>query len=335
MFDVALNPYGGGGRDNYNGHPIRVILYIHLFSHGLAEELTTEHLVQDGAVFSQIFALKYDALTTFLTRQYNYFVYASDEDFEYRKDVNKNITGKMPWASDAPVSNALEWESAYYKIFTTYASDIMQAVYGGDDANVQGDEALQKYYKALVCVFHSMPARYDEFKTVKGVTTFIADSINHLVIRHQLYGTTAVASVMDPRLGSSQTPTDGGPPAVDEWRSLVYVALATAYANFVRLVYDASDYPADQIERPLEKIFDDATPVPSQVGATKQKSVLIGDLKKAWRKLQTNLTKLQNEWVGEHDHDTDRDPTPFNYREDLNYMYFRPLPKDCHTGPGY
>ena len=97
MFDHALNSRRGtnaqGGLDDFNGHPLRVMLYIHLFSHGLAEELTTEHLVQENAVFSQVFSLKYEALTTYLTGIYNRFTFASDEDFEERESVNQLLTG--------------------------------------------------------------------------------------------------------------------------------------------------------------------------------------------------------------------------------------------------
>jgi hypothetical protein len=76
---------------------------------------------------------------------------------------------------------------------------------------------------------NKMPDRCDEFKTVKGVTRFMAHTTQHLVVRHQFYGTTAVAASMDPRLGSTEVPVDGGTMPVDEWRCLAFVALATAY----------------------------------------------------------------------------------------------------------
>ena len=348
MFDYALNVGMGtnatGGLNDFNGHPLRVMLYIHLFSHGLAEELTTEHLVQENAVFSQVFALKYDALTDYLTGVYNRFTYASDEDFKERQKVNELIKGTPDYTSKKaapPVHNQLEWELEYYDIFKSYSQEILTAVYQGSDENVKNDQALQKYYQALVGIFHELPARYEKFQTLKGLVTFAADSINHLVIRHQFYGTTAIASAMDPRLGSTQTCKDGGPPAVDEWRSLAYVALATAYANFVHLLHEPTDYPnADpNAPPPLLNVFDDATPVPLvSAGGDKALSQpkLVNTMKEAWESMQTKLSNLQTKWTdGGSLNDTDLEPDQYNYRQDVNYMYFRPLPRDIHTGPGY
>lgn len=299
------------------------------------QELTTEHLVQQGAVFNQIFALKYESLLDYLSSVYNQFTYASDEDFTTRELVNENIEGTNAsylTTNDIyqpPVSNSLKWESEYYAIFKEYATSVVKAVYEENDENVKKDEVLQDYYNALSRLFHKMPSRYAEFKTVDGVTTFVADTINHLVIRHQLYGTTAVASVMDPRLGSTQTPRDGGPPAVDEWRSLGYVALATAYANFVHLMDD----PDETTETSgLVNIFDDAVPVLGH----QQKHILVRSMKTAWSTMQVKLKEKQTEWVNDlHLPDTDKAADPNNWHKDINYMYFRPTPKDCHTGPGY
>ena len=278
-------------------------------------------------MFNQVFALKYDALVDYLSSVYGKFTYASDEDFGYRSLVNQDICGTDASyittfdVCSPPVANALQWEKEYYQIFETYAGSIVKAVYANEDKNVKEDLALQDYYNALTQLFHKMPARYDEFQTINGVTKFVADTINHLVIRHQLYGTTAVASVMDPRLGSTQTPKDGGPPAVDEWRSLAYVALATAYANFVHLLDDSEQ---------LSSVFDDAVPVL----LNQRKQDLVRDMKKAWGEMQKSLHKKQKEWVKRGDTDT-ATADPNNYRKDVNYMYFRPTPKDCHTGPGY
>ena len=350
MFDYALNVGNGtnenGGLNDFNGHPLRVMLYIHLFSHGLAQELTTAHLVQENAVFSQVFALKYGALTDYLTGIYDRFTYASDEDFDERKKVNGMIKGTPDYASrmKPPVANQLEWELDYYEIFESYASDILKKVYQNNDLNVKNDKALQDYYQALEGIFHKLPARYEKFETLKGLITFAADSINHLVIRHQFYGTTAIASAMDPRLGSTQTCKDGGPPAVDEWRSLAYVAMATAYANFVHLLYDPSDYPGAKHNAPppLLNVFEDATPVPlesSVGGKALSQAELVKVMKDAWESMQTKLDNLQTKWTagvkGGCLKDTDVDPDQYNYRQDVNYMYFRPMPRDIHTGPGY
>jgi len=339
-FDVELNKYGPSGSESFNAHPVRLYLYIHLFSHGLAEEETTEHLVQRGAVFSQIFAMKYESLVDYLSRQYNDFVYASDEDFAYRKAIMGPLQGKDGdlTSSDGfgmpPFSSGLDWELDYFRIFERYANSMATSIYGTDDANVQNDAALQGFYKSLERVFNKMPERYHQFQTIQGVARFMADTTHHLVVRHQFYGTTAVAAAMDPRVGSTQVPKDGGPPAVDEWRSLAYIGLATAYANFVHLIEDPDENPDSLQQRPLQDIFEDATPV-RDGESTKG---LVHNMKAAWNRMQHDLIAMNDEWIEtdvHHKYGIERRVSPTNWKTDVNYMYCRPLPQDLHTGPGY
>lgn len=329
-FDVFLNT---SSNQDFNGHPIRLYLYIHLFSHGLAEELTTEHLVQEGAVFSQIFALTYDSLC-------DDFVYASDEDFEYRKEIQKPLRKvkhtSVSYEYGAPFSTGLDWELEYFDIFSSYAANMTSAIYGKDDANVKEDAALQNFYKALECVFNELPVRYDGFQSIKGVTRFLADTLQHLVVRHQFYGTTAVGPALDPRISFTQVPVDGGTAPIDEWRSLAYVGLATAYANFVHLIHDRAENPESLQDRPLQDIFDDATPIAGGRNNTKTRE-LIKKMKGSWAELQNDLVALNTKWIGQptvHG-EIDRTVSPVNWKTDLNYMYCRPLPQDLHTGPGY
>ena len=334
-FDVKLNENRASGSGvAYNGHPLRLYLYIHLFSHGLAEEMTTEHLVQEGAVFSQVFALKYDSLCNYLTREYTNFTYASDENFEYREKIMEPLKKVTAERYGPPVSSAVEWEKDYFDIFSIYADGMAKTIYFSDH-EVREDAALQSFYKALACVLNKMPERYEKFQSVKGVARFMADTTQHLVVRHQFYGTTAVSAAMDPRLGSTQTPKDGGPPAVDEYRSLAMVALATAYANFVHIIADPNENPDSMEQRPLEDIFDDATPVSTKRGHNRQD--LVSGMKKAWNVMQESLKTLNDKWINDthHTYKTRERVSPSNWKTDINYMYCRPLPEDLHTGPGY
>jgi len=337
-FDVKLNPSKG---HKFNAHPVRLYLYMHLFSHGLAEELTTEHLVQEGAVFSQIFAMKYESLCSYLSRQYNDFEFADDEDYNRREKVMEplmnhlgNTRASFTIGRQAPYSCGLEWEKEYYEIFHKYARRVAAAIYGDneEEANelIRNDEALQGFYTSLECVMNKMPTRYEEFKTFAGLTTFLADATQHLVVRHQFYGTTAVSTAMDPRIGSTQIPVDGGTPALDEWRSLAFVALATAYANFVHLVEDEQSYTASMNYAPIQNIFDDATPVHD---GTKRHE-LVGRMKRAWELMQKDLKQLEVEWTEVPYGDSNDGTTP-NWKNDTNYMFARPLPSSLHTGPGY
>lgn len=200
---------------------------------------------------------------------------------------------------------------------------MVDAIYA-TDWDVQNDGALQEFFRSIQSIFAHVPQRFHNFTTKKGLVRYISDTINHLCVRHEVYGTTGVSGALDPRLNCSQTPRDGGPPAVDEWRSLAFVALATAYVEFVHLLQDASNGGANN-DRKLEDIFDDATPVGGRHELTK---VLIDNMKQAFRELQTGLRQLHDEWYIDI-----KQSDPSEACE--NYMYFRPLPADISTGPGY
>ena len=131
-------------------------------------------------------------------------------------------------------------------------------------------------------------------------------------------------------IGGTQIPVDGGPPAVDEWRSLAFVALATAYANFVHIVEDPQNYTATMNYTPIHTIFDDATPVHDG----SERSDLVRRMKNAWELMQEDLKKLEEDWTDLPYGEYKRGNSP-NWLKDENYMFERPLPSSLHTGPGY
>ena len=65
---------------------------------------------------------------------------------------------------------------------------------------------------------------------------FIADTMHHLIIRHEIYGTSGVRLSLDPRINKVQVPKDGGTYAIDEWRSLACVAMATSRVRYTLLM---------------------------------------------------------------------------------------------------
>jgi hypothetical protein len=85
-------------------------------------------------------------------------------------------------------------------------------------------------------------------------------------------------------------------------------------------------------KRDLESVFDDATPVKVQ-GAFRDKdpdetaAKLQSQMKDAFQVMQVDLRALNDEW--------EYTGTGKIAEADLNYQYFRPLPKDLTTGPGY
>ena len=291
LVEVALhNAFDSQGQWN---HPYRSFMYLHLFAHGLAETLTTEHLVQENTVFAQIFATTQDGLIHHLTDTYTAFEYGHDENFEARAKLMTMDDGKiLPKA-------AIGWEWEYGKMFQRYTTALIKIIYADDEA-VRKDDCLQTFYRDLNSVIlQPLPERYDNFQTRAGVARYSADTIHHLVVRHQVYGTTSVRAALDPRISKTQIPRDMGPTPVDEWRSLASVALATARARFTLLMGDFKyllDDVDDRYRDAMRDVFD---------------------------QLQDDLKALDKKWT-----QSDED-------QRFNYDYFRPLPSALHTGAGY
>lgn len=277
-------------------HPFRTVLYLHTFSHELAEELTTEHLVQDGAVFTQIFATTHRALVQHLNDTYETFEYGKDEEFETRAELMR-IPSESGDGKLLPKA-AITWELDMVKIWTRYADALVDIMYE-DDAAVLGDRYMQDFFQELsVVLANPLPPRYAKLQSKAGVSRFISDTAHHLVVRHQVYGTTGVPG-LDPRIATTQVPRDGGPPGVDEWRSLASVALATAHARFVLLLGDFK-YLLDDVDAQYR-----------------------GRMRDVYDKLQEDLRVLDAEW------------TSTDESKEFNRNYFRAVPSDMHTGPGY
>ena len=218
-------------------HPVRLALYPHLFAHELAEELTTQNLLEDKAVFPQIFATTNSALMRHLNDRFQEYELGHDEDFEGRL---KTLLGEHSGSrlEDLLPHSSLIWEMKYAAIWQVYATKLVDAVYD-DDHSVEHDECVQTLYSNLASIFKvNLPDRYDQLKTKAGLSRFISDTMHHLIIRHEVYGTTGVRLALDPRINKVQVPKDGGPPAIDEWRSLACVAMATSRVRYTLLMPD-------------------------------------------------------------------------------------------------
>jgi hypothetical protein len=277
-------------------HPFRAFMYLHTFSHELAEELTTEHLVQEGAVFTQIFATTHRALIQHLNDSYEAFEYGKDEEFDTRAEL-LSITTESGERKLLP-NAAITWELELVEIFTRYADALIDIIYK-DDAAVLEDRFMQDFHQELsVVLTRPLPPRYAKFTTKAGVSRFASDTIHHLVVRHQVYGTTGVPG-LDPRIATTQVPRDGGTSGVDEWRALAGVALATAHSRFVLLLGDFK-YLLDNVDSDYKARMRDV-----------------------FDRLQEDLQVLDAEWTT-----TDESKTH-------NRNYFRAVPSDMHTGPGY
>lgn len=277
-------------------HPVRLALYPHLFAHELAEELTTQNLLEDKAVFPQIFATTNSALVRHLNDRFGEYLLGRDEDFEHRERVL--LTG-APGArlEDVLPRCSLVWEKEYAAIWHEYATHLVGAAYA-DDGAVLSDECVQNFYAHLSAVFPcELPARYDQFRTKTGLARFISDTMHRLIVRHEIYGTSGVRLALDPRINKVQVPKDGGPSAVDEWRSLACVAMATSRVRYTQLMTDFSN------------AFEDL-----------ENAVARAAYKAAFDHLQTRLKELDARYRGDGI---------------ANYETLRLLPTELDIGAGY
>ncbi|MEM7557814.1 MAG: hypothetical protein AAF394_01700 [Planctomycetota bacterium] len=278
------------------GHPVRMALYPHLYAHELAEELTTQNLLEDGAVFPQIFATTNAALVNHLNDRFSEYELGKDENFEAREQVL--LTGRKKELEAVLPNSSLVWEKRYAKIWQEYAKSIVEAAYK-DDEEVAEDECVQSLLRHLEKYYPTaLPERYGKLSTMEELIRFIGDTIHHLVIRHEVYGTTGVRLSLDPRINKVQVPKDGGPPAIDEWRSLACVAMATSRVRYTSLT-----------ETNFSNVFYDV-----------QDPIVRSKMQKAHQTMKSELQKLETE---------------FQTDGVDNYQQLRPLPSELDIGAGY
>jgi hypothetical protein len=238
LVEIALfNSFDAKKRWN---HPVRMALYPHLFAHELAEELTTQNLIEDAAIFPQIFATTNAALAVHLNDRFNEYQLGVDEDFEKRESIL--LTGRDGQKlEDVVPHSSLIWEKVYASLWQEYADSIVAAAYESDQA-VADDECVQVLFANLSTTFvQELPSRYHHFQDKAGLARFISDTMHHLIIRHEVYGTSGVRLALDPRINKVQVPKDGGTTAIDEWRSLACIAMATSRVRYTKLSTDFSN----------------------------------------------------------------------------------------------
>ena len=277
-------------------HPVRIALYPHLFAHELAEELTTQNLLEDRAIFPQIFATTNAALVRHLNDRFAEYHLAADEDFELRESrllaghPGKTLDEVLPFCS-------LRWEKRYAALWQSYTSSLVDAMYDSDSAVIE-DDSIQLLYANLDAMFpQELPTRYQRFQSKAGLARFMSDTMHHLIIRHEVYGTTGVRLALDPRINKVQVPKDGGPCAVDEWRSLACVAMATSRVRYALLMTDFSNTFNDLKNETLRSKF-----------------------RMAHTTLKNELRALESEFTSDGID---------------NYENLRPLPSELDIGAGY
>lgn len=238
-------------------HPIRQALYPHLFAHELAEELTTQNLLENNAVFPQIFATTNASLMRHLNDRFKEYRLSLDEDFDAREQV---LLAGRPGSrlEDVLPRSSLVWEKEYFAIWLQYATSLVGASFAAD-SDVSNDDCIRVLFGNLTSLFpQPLPGRYDDLKTKSGLSRLIADLMHHLIIKHEIYGTSGVRLALDPRINKVQVPKDGGPSAVDEWRSLACVAMATSRVRYALLMTDFKNTFEDIEDSRVREMFNTA-----------------------------------------------------------------------------
>lgn len=224
------------GKNGKYPHPIRLALMPHFYNHVIVEELTTPHLLERYAVFPQIFNFTDEGLAQYYDRQFALFDLNSDADLSARFAVlglDESSVSKL----DAK-SGTLAWEIQYHKIFLKYCTMLVEATYYEsaprlDDA-VKADPLIRALAKELQAALpNKVPARYGSLDTVARLARFMADTIFCVSIRHQIYGVNTAHYCDDWLSVPNQVPVDYGVPAVEDYMSQLYVALATTRPLFI------------------------------------------------------------------------------------------------------
>ena len=189
-----------------------------------------------------------------LNDRFSEYVLGVDEEFERR--VKTILANRSELSVEEVVpDSSLVWELKYAEIWQEYTTELVDAMYETDGA-VTSDICVSTLFANLSELFHQpLPKRYDKFKSKKGLARFLSDTIHHLVIRHEVYGTSGVRLSLDPRINKVQVPKDGGPLPIDEWRSLACVAMATSRVRYTSLLINFSNVFNDIEDKKLRKAF--------------------------------------------------------------------------------
>lgn len=282
-------------------HPIRTAILPHFYNHIVVEEKTTAHLLEDLAVFPQVFAFTHPALADYYNLVFAKLHFLQDADLSKRLGVlgydytdaqltdvhgtvkreftslgslrreekkDERVHGGLPQQIDPTLQSQISWEVSYYRLLFRYATSIVDAVYKIDD-DVAKDPAIKRLHDELRYALSEtnkkrkypdqqeprttltgaptdssqvLPERFGTLSTKSTLARFIADSIFCVSIRHEIYGKIITRYGFDYALIQTQVATDYGPPAIEDYMSLLYVALATSRPKYIPFMYDYAPY---------------------------------------------------------------------------------------------
>ena len=248
MLALALH----NGFDTNDGsyfHPWRTAMHLHFFNHIIVNDSTTGHLLENSAIFTQIFPFTVYALYDFLHAVVRNFDYMSDADLEARKAVTDGIM---------PEQATLNWEAKYKQIYCNYAQMVADVCWK-TDADVAKDVQMQMFLRNLASnIPKGLPSRFKSegtiaFTTKAQVVEFTASAIHIVTCRHEVYGTLFGNWAYEPYIMQSQLPLDFGPPAVNDYQSMVGIAMATSRKPATKLMIREDPMPGEKTTVGLPK----------------------------------------------------------------------------------
>jgi len=218
-------------------------MHLHFFNHIVVNDSTTGHLLENTAIFVQIFPWTIRGLYQFLEAVVRNYDYMSDADLETRKAVTDGIM---------PEQSTLTWESKYKAIYVNYATQIADVTWKTDE-DVAKDKQMQQFLKNLnVNIPKGVPARLRSRDGTVAVTSkaqaaeIMASAIFVVTCRHEVYGTLFGNWAYEPYIMQSQLPLDFGPPAVNDYQAMVGIAMATSRKPATKLMIREDPMPGEK-----------------------------------------------------------------------------------------
>jgi len=294
-------------------------MHLHFFNHIIVNDSTTGHLLENTAIFAQIFPFTIRGLYEFLHIVVRNFEYMSDADLESRRAVTDGVM---------PEQSTLVWEEKYKRIYTNYAAMIADVCWK-TDADVAKDLQMQKFIRNLASnIPKGLPARLKSngaaaFTSKAQVVEFMSSAIFIVTCRHEVYGTLFGNWAYEPRIMQSQLPLDFGPPSVNDYQAMVGIAMATSRKPATKLMIREDPMPGEKTTVGLPKNA-------QGVGMRDFKYFLKnlpdeedGGMKKSFDYLQGALNALYVDMAGNRE------------KRELANWFLQVSPEMLETGAGY
>jgi hypothetical protein len=318
LIAIALH----NGFDIHDGdyfHPWRTAMHLHFFNHIVVNNTTTGHLLENTAIFAQIFPFTIRGLYEFLHAVIRNYEYLSDADLEARKAVTDGVM---------PEQSTIMWEQRYKTIYTNYAGMVADVCWK-TDADVAKDVQMQKFIRNLSAnIPKGLPQRFrhngvSAFNTKAQVVEFTASAIHVITCRHEVYGTLFGIWAYEPCIMQSQLPLDFGPPSVNDYQAMIGIAMATSRKPATKLMVREDPMPGEKTSVGLPKNAQGVGMRDFKYFIRNLPEEEDAGLKKAFDYLQGALNALYVDMAGNRE------------KRELAHWFLQVTPEMLETGAGY